>query len=273
LVSAGEQIAFDNTSTGTNVALWNFGDQTFSADFSPIHVYDSEYQDSTVLVYLIGMNAEGCIDTAFQFISIARPLIDLQVSELFIEKSGDWFYLAARLKNVGSSKISKIDLQVVNEEGYQFNELWSGSLLPQDDTIYVFNAQSVSNISYQDEGQAFICIRGIAYDWQGNKETYLDNNNVCQNIEGDDLILMPIMPNPAQNDIEIGLIVSESSEVRIDMVDMNGKIVQHLLPQQQLQQGIHFFEADVSSILNGIYYIIVHSDKQKITEKLLINNY
>lgn len=55
-------VTFTNQSSGGTGWIWNFGDNTTSVDWSPVHMYDAV---GVYPVYLAVMNASGCVDTAW----------------------------------------------------------------------------------------------------------------------------------------------------------------------------------------------------------------
>jgi len=64
--SVPSNFSFQNTSTGGNSYLWDFGDGLFSPVYSPLHTFSS---DGTYNVKISGSNIFGCLD------SLIQPLI------------------------------------------------------------------------------------------------------------------------------------------------------------------------------------------------------
>ena len=61
------EVQFDNTTTGADSYLWNFGFGPFSEEENPIHIYPAA---GTYEIMLIASTNENCRDTAYQQISI-----------------------------------------------------------------------------------------------------------------------------------------------------------------------------------------------------------
>lgn len=196
IVAAGDPIAFTNTSQGNGIYLWNFGDNSFSSQTNPSHIYGDAYIDSTLTISLISMNLSGCVDTTYQSIQVLEPSLDLELSEFYIDEVDGWNVIGVKLKNTGSADITKAKLVLRSQKGLLFNELWEGVLHPQEDSIYVFSAKPVAGFSDQDDQDAFYCVDGIGFSANGQQEEDLSNNSVCKDIEGQNVILQPIYPNP-----------------------------------------------------------------------------
>lgn len=272
IAAVGDPMSFNNTSTGTTVALWNFGDGTFSTDFSPEHVYDASYLDSIVDVYLIAMTTSGCADTAFQSISVQRAMIDLELTQLYLQKQNDLYIVGVKMKNVGSVKLETIQLDMEMQKGILFSETVNAQLLPQDDTIYVFTGKPSAYISEQDKTDAFICVDGIGYDGNGVAESYLVNNTVCKNIEGDNVVLMPIYPNPVSENMTVEVLVTVESELSVKLFDSRGREVRAIVPQQTLAAGFYTYTINVEDIAEGTYFIRMKSGEGEVMEKVVVGD-
>lgn len=270
VAAVGDPLSFENTSTGTTVALWNFGDGTFSTDFSPEHVYSSDYLDSVVDVYLIAMTTTGCADTAYQTIVVQRAMLDLEVTQLFLQKQNDVYIVGVKLKNVGSVIIETVQLNMEMEKGILFSETLNTALLPQEDTIYVFTGKPSSYISDQNETDAFICVFGRGYDVSETAETYLDNNTACKNIEGDNVVLLPIYPNPVSENLTVEVLVSVESELSVKLFDSRGREVRAIVPLQILAAGFYTYTINVEDIAEGTYFIRMNSGEGDVMEKIVV---
>ena len=270
IAAVGEPFPFTNTTTGTNLALWNFGDQTFSSEFSPVHTYSDSYMDSTVQVFLIGLNAEGCVDTAFQNVTVLPAELDLAVETLFLQENGTFDFLGVKMKNEGTVSVKKVEFEVFSDKGPLFQETWNGNLLPTKDTIYVFLSQPSLQFSTEDEKEAYVCVNSVAYDWQNEAETLLENNDRCINLEGDGVILTTIAPNPASNEIGFQLLVTKTSTISAELIDMNGKLAKILIPTTPVEPGIVDLKADIRTLENGVYFLQFTSNGSTTTQRLVI---
>ena len=270
--AVGEPIDFINTSTGTTIALWDFGDGQFSSDFNPSNIYGASYTDSIVEVYLTSLNTQGCRDTAHYSITIQQAKLDLELSQAYVQRQGAWYVVGVKMVNLGSETIKNADLNIETRNGILFNETWSGTLSPLQSYIYVFTAQVNAGLSFEYETEAFICVNGIGYNFAQVAETNLDNNTVCRNVEGENVILVPIYPNPASETTTVQLIVTVASEVSLGLYDLRGRIIKDILPTQKLPVGTHIYSVNVDQISEGEYYVRLLSGESSQMQKVIVVN-
>ena len=270
IVAAGDPIAFANTSLGNGIYLWNFGDNSFSSQLNPIHTYGDNYIDSTLTISLIAMNISGCIDTAYQFIQVLEPSLDLELSQMYIDIDNGWNVIGVKMKNTGTSDITKASLVLRSQKGFLFNEVWEGVLHPQEDSIYVFNAKPSAGFSDQDQQDAFYCVDGVGFSANGQQEEDLTNNTVCKDIEGQRVILLPVYPNPIEDVLHISLLVSVTSEVSIDLIDTRGRLVKSVLPSQSLVPGVFSYDVPVAQINAGAYFLRMTTADGEVVEKVTV---
>jgi PKD repeat protein len=270
IVAAGDPIAFSNTSQGTGIYLWNFGDNTFSSQIDPSHTFGDTYIDSTLTVSLIAMNLSGCIDTAYQSIQVLEPSIDLELSQVFIDEVDGWNIIGVKMKNTGTADLTKVTLVLRSQKGFLFNEVWEGVLHPQTDSIYVFSAKPIAGYSDQDQQDAFYCVDGLGFSASGQQEDNLSNNTVCKDIEGERVILLPVYPNPIDDVVNISLLVTVTSDVSIDLYDSRGRLVKSLLPSISLEPGIISYDVNLSQLNAGAYFLRMTTSDGTVVEKLTV---
>jgi PKD repeat protein len=270
IVAVGQPFVFQNTSNAGSIALWTFGDGAFSTKFSPEHTYDANWQDSTLEVMLVALNTAGCSDTSVKKILVRRAMIDMEVSQLFLQKDGLWYKIGVKLKNSGTVDLVSADFIVETNKGLLFNELWDGILKPMEDSIYVFNAMPTSIFNNQDAVESYICLGGLAYDLYQNRETYLENNNVCSNIEGEEIVILPVFPNPVAQDFNVRIFLSNTAEVYLTLDDDKGRTIRRFENGQTLSPGYYDYPVNVAQIANGIYYIHLRSARQTKSLKVSV---
>jgi PKD repeat protein len=259
IIAAGQPFTFENTSNAGSIALWTFGDGGFSTDFSPEHTFDMTYADSTLQVLLIAMNPSGCVDSSLQQVQIQRAKIDLEISNLFLQKDGNWYVMGVSLKNKGTVDLQNAALVVETPKGLLFNETWNGVLKPTEDSIYVFSAMPTSIFNDQDGIESYVCVNGQAFDIYGTAETYLENNKVCRNVEGESIVLLPVFPNPISKDFTVRIYLSNSAEVFLSLDDARGRSVQSMETGNTLNAGYYEYAVDADRLAEGTYYINLRS--------------
>lgn len=271
LAGAGDLFQFDNTSTGTSVALWNFGDDQFSSVFDATHIYSEQYIDSVMNVYLIGLNNEGCMDTAYGTVSVQRPYLDLALEEVFVQADGEWQIVGVRMRNTGTVNVATADLWIETRAGRLVEETWIGMLAPGEDSIYIFNGKIQSFVSSQDEQDDFVCVSGLGFNISDQQESELFNNTACKDVEGDNVVLLPVYPNPAQDELHLTLLVSKEENVTMYVTDAIGQIVFSTLDDQVLSKGLYSYTLDLRTLRAGVYFVRMRSaGGQDVSEKVLV---
>jgi PKD repeat protein len=268
LTAAGAPFNFTNLSTGSAIYLWNFGDNTISNAVAPEHTYGEAYIDSTLQVALYALNVQGCLDTAYQSMLIERAKIDLELSYLYVQKQKDWHVVGVKMTNRGTTPLKKIQLSLETDKGFLYQETWTGDLKPLKDTIYVFGAKPVASISDQNTEESFVCVHAIGYDLFQEEETILWNNYLCRNIEGENVILKPVYPNPVQGELTVELIVSKDSEVSIHLFDATGRVAITLLPEQILSEGNYSYTINTAHLSSGTYFLCMVTKENVVMEKI-----
>jgi PKD repeat protein len=271
IAAIGDPVQFNNTTIGGGIMLWNFDDGTFSTDFNPLHTYSGVFSDSTLNPYLIAINAAGCKDTAYRTIELATPRLDLELQTIYTQENANSYTVGIKLFNAGTVNITDADLEMWTERGLLFTETWSGLLLPGESFIYVFNGKPNVAVNSEDVGDAFICVEGLGFNANGVAESYLANNKSCKNIEGENVILMPIFPNPVIETMTLQVIVDVASEFTINLYDSRGREIQTIVPTQTLPIGLYSFVVDVQNISNGTYFVrMINGDNERM-EKIVIS--
>ena len=80
-----------------------------------------------------------------------------------------------------------------------------------------------------------------------------------------------IFPNPFHNQTTIEYELSQSGNVDLSLMDMNGKRIKHLFTGQQ-QKGIHTFQLNAAGLSRGMYFVVFKHDALINYHKILINN-
>ena len=102
---------------------------------------------------------------------------------------------------------------------------------------------------------------------------YLDidfsNNTACKNIEGSGLVVLPIYPNPTEEDITISILLTEASPLRIELVDQSGRLIFNQYYAEKLETGIHNIQLPFSRLQKGIYHVRVSDESSTLLEKIV----
>jgi hypothetical protein len=100
-------------------------------------------------------------------------------------------------------------------------------------------------------------------------ETELSNNISCLNTEGGNFVLLPIYPNPTNDDINFTFILSEEATLNTSLTDETGRIV---MEQSELHSaGLHTQLLSMRNLSAGVYYFHISDRNSAKTVKILKN--
>jgi hypothetical protein len=81
-----------------------------------------------------------------------------------------------------------------------------------------------------------------------------------------------IIPNPAKKQIHVKLSLNESTKIRMNLCDLEGRFLHSLLSEQQTDAGISSFDFNTSNLKSGIYFIQLTFNSFQKSSKLIIQN-
>jgi Secretion system C-terminal sorting domain len=88
-------------------------------------------------------------------------------------------------------------------------------------------------------------------------------------IENSSIKTFGLYPNPAHDNVRLMLQMSQPGNTIISLVDMKGSIVQTL--STTLQSGVQSVDLDVSSLMSGLYQVVVRQGSDIQTSRLLVD--
>jgi PKD repeat protein len=147
-------VNFTNTSSPSVVTyLWNFGDTLSGVDntstlINPTHVYNTEGQ---YIVTLIGIDANGCTDTATILIDVNNTSI-LIIPNVFTPGGTNPLF------KVTGFAISNYSIQIFDRwgkkkfESNDINNSWDGDNASDGTYYYLIKAKGVDNKDYDEKG-------------------------------------------------------------------------------------------------------------------------
>jgi hypothetical protein len=133
----------------------------------------------------------------------------------------------------------------------------------------LFNASPSAYISTQDNETSYLCVEATSYNDYQLIETELKNNISCLNTEGENFVLLPIYPNPTNDDISYSFILSEEATLNTSLTDETGRIV---LEQSDVHpSGLHTQVLSMRNLSAGVYYFHISDGTSAKTVKILKN--
>jgi hypothetical protein len=272
-IVAGVPTVFTSTSMGATQFTWNLGDnnpiQTSNSQPIEIPGFDPTLVGDSIQTSLIIENTIGCKDTATQFIKIFEPRIDLAITQLFVQDLNGFYKVGVELSNQGFIEITQTDLVLKMYGSLPTLETENESLAPGESRIYLFNASPSAYISTQDNETSYLCVEATSYNNYQLIETELSNNIACLSTEGDNFVLLPIYPNPTNDDISYTLILSKEATLNTSLTDETGRIV---MEQSDVHpSGLHTQLLSMRNLSAGVYYFQISDGVTSKTVKVLKN--
>ncbi|MCF8408701.1 MAG: PKD domain-containing protein [Crocinitomicaceae bacterium] len=272
-IVAGVPTTFTSTSTGANQYTWTLEGsnpiQTSNSEPVEIPGFDASLIGDSIQASLIIENSMGCRDTASQYIKVYEPRIDLAINQLFVQDINGFYKVGVELRNLGFVEITQTDLLLKLYNSSPILETETESLAPGESRIYLFNANPSAFISTQDNEISYLCVEATSYNYYQLIETELSNNISCLNTEGGNFVLLPIYPNPTNNDVTYTLIVSEESTISASLTDETGRIVQS--STELFASGLHTPTLSMRNLSAGVYYFQISDGVTSKTVKVLKN--
>jgi hypothetical protein len=97
-------------------------------------------------------------------------------------------------------------------------------------------------------------------DWTtGTKNTWENTIDVSQNY-----------PNPFSAKTHIKVELPQSTDVRVEVTDLSGRIV-YCIPEHRLNAGSHLFEFDATAFTKGVYLYRIIAGAEKVTKKMVVD--
>lgn len=78
-----------------------------------------------------------------------------------------------------------------------------------------------------------------------------------------------VFPNPTSNDTEFSISINNKSNVKINIIDMYGKIIDNINPGK-INPGIYNFKYNTNKLEQGIYFIDLNANNSVVRKKLFI---
>ncbi len=83
--------------------------------------------------------------------------------------------------------------------------------------------------------------------------------------------LYPLYPNPTSNEITVGFSLASADKVTMEIVDLQGKVLQKVFVDEFYRAGHHQMRLDVGDIPNGIFLLNLRSERFSLSEKFSVN--
>jgi hypothetical protein len=186
-----------------------------------------------------------------------------------VQDINGFYKVGVELRNLGFVEITQTDLLLKLYNSSPILETETESLAPGESRIYLFNANPSAYISTQDNEISYLCVEATSYNDYQLIETELSNNISCLNTEGGNFVLLPIYPNPTNDDITYSLIVSQESTFTTSLTDETGRILQS--STELFASGLYTPTLSMRNLRAGVYYFQISDGVNSKTVKILKN--
>ena len=109
----------------------------------------------------------------------------------------------------------------------------------------------------------------IATQGNGMYSTYFDPSLSVSELPNNPRVKLKNFPNPFQNQTTIEYELSQTGNVSLSLMDVNGKLVKHIFSGQQ-QKGIHSFQLNAYGLSPGVYLLDLKLNNSRSYHKIII---
>ena len=149
------------------------------------------------------------------------------------------------------------------------NSLTTKETLPNplsanENIYYPLSVSPSSYVSINDDVNSFLCIEGVSINNFSLQDIDLSNNWICKNIEFDSLNLVSLYPNPAIDKFYAILQVPIESNITIEIIDSEGRLIKNVYDDYIFMSGTHQLEININELSQGFYFLRVSDNRNNI---------
>lgn len=146
--------------------------------------------------------------------------------------------------------------------------LTSGSFVPSDTSEWKYATNTIPT-SYLTSGFRFKFLHSSS----GGNNVYVDDINLGSTIGIDDLNNLnwncTIYPNPTNNNVTVGLRLNEMRKLKIEVIDMFGKVV-YILSEREYVEGENLIPINLNNFNSGMYIVRIVDEKIQLNKSLVV---
>jgi len=241
-------VQFQNQSQQATQYTWLFNDKVPSASnvASPIYTFTDLGDYSAQLT---ATNSFGCADVKSVPILVLVPVVDLQLTDFYLDHDPATGNLKAfvSIYNNSNVTIATTEVALFLSEKAVVNELVTLNLKPGESTL-----RSLSfSISPTQTDMTFICANVLS-----QQDVSPDNNKRCISMSDMDVVFNPY-PNPSSGTLQIDWIADVAGTTSITVYNGTGQVqyAWGTACQPGLNQSVH----DLAFLAAGIYLVTVRT--------------
>lgn len=249
----GDELELNSTAAGVNQINWIINGISYLDTNAINYTIPDSLFGELISVYSITSNQYGCQDTTLTLIPVNETILDIGIKQLYLGSQNGQAIIGCELQNLGTVPIVGGRLFLSVSGIPRLSGSLTDTIMPGNTFYYVFeNSPALDGIS-QNEIEDFLCVNVDLSTSHLIPELTLTNNYECLLIEDGDFSVSPISPNPLEELGEFTLILRDSSEVSIEVLDLMGKRCYYSM--ENLESGSHLVSLNTVSWSAGTYFL------------------
>ncbi|HQD12273.1 MAG TPA: PKD domain-containing protein, partial [Chitinophagales bacterium] len=257
-------VSFTNQSPVSGSYVWDYGDGTapVAAYNPPTHIYTVK---GSYPIKLIGTDFRGCVDTLTRYILVDKAYLDGVIAAVILIPNGNFYKVQVTLQNNSNIEITSAGLGLQLGGGAILRETWNGSLLPGRSATFLFTGEVSAG-----EAQAPVICATIENLNSYAPEDRTDNNTTCKELSVGDFEVFSIYPNPALENINLGVMLPQDGTVSIRLIDYLGQQL-NMITFSGIK-GYNNFTVNTAALGASVYIAEVAYKDQIIRKKFVRGN-
>lgn len=257
-------VSFTNQSPVSGSYVWDYGDGTapVAAYNPPAHIYTVK---GSYPIKLIGTDFRGCVDTLTRYILVDKAYLDGVIAAVILIPNGNFYKVQVTLQNNSNIEITSAGLGLQLGGGAILRETWNGSLLPGRSATFLFTGEVSAG-----EAQVPVICATIENLNSYAPEDRTDNNTTCKELSVGDFEVFSIYPNPALENINLGVMLPQDGTVSIRLIDYLGQQL-NMITFSGIK-GYNNFTINTAALGASVYIAEVAYKDQIIRKKFVRGN-
>ncbi|MEP3388408.1 MAG: PKD domain-containing protein [Reichenbachiella sp.] len=257
-------IDFTDESQSTQSSFWLFGDEdeSTSSENNPQFTYNDE---GDYTAQLISTNDLGCSDTTSLAVTVADPILDLELVQISTEESEEKTSVSLTVRNSGNVILHGFDIRIDLDNNSSIFESYAGTITRGKSITYPLNFtfSSVGN----NIGYTCITLLDRVEEFE---DINIVNNESCINFN-QQLIIENSYPNPVRSTdtkIRFNMILPADGPVQIFLLNATGAVL-YQETYMEAKAGLNSFFLDIYSFEQGMYFIKTVYDQNESTQRFV----
>jgi PKD repeat protein len=267
--------------TATYQTNWSEGMEsttTFNNDWDIINAQGNGWTNSTTAAATGSRSAR--LDNTTSMAGTTDEMIGPTINLSALNSPSLTFKVAFAQRN--TSNVDRLRVYVSTDCGRTWNQRYSKSgatLSTRSATTSAFvptaSEWRTETVTFTSTQMASTNARiKFTFESDGGNDIYLDDINIQGAVgvtDQDNAIgTFDVYPNPAQDNTMIEFSLDKQESVNVEVMDLNGKIVQAVYAGQ-LNNGVHRFPVNTAELSSGIYLVrLMTGEGNYLTRKLIV---